>query len=180
MAEILEKILTFLKTFWPLFVVLPWESAVRARGGKHLALLGPGVHFRLPFFDTLQVVNTRLRIVHTEAQTLTTADGHALVVALTLGFRIVDPMLATMVHHVPEWTVRSIATGDLADFVTSRGKDSVRPALIAAHVLGALRARGSGYEYDICSVTECGFIRTIRLLQTNGSPYSPGIGDRSL
>lgn len=180
MISILERIAQFIKSFWPLFTVLAWENAVLVRFGKRVSLLLPGVHFRIPFFDAVSIVNTRLRIVHTEPQTLTTKDGRALVVSATIGFRISDPLAAALRHHQPEWAVRSIAIGLIAERIAGAASADLSPSIVSTGVLAALRANGGGYDYDICTVGEWGYLRTIRLMQSSGSPYSPTIEERKV
>ncbi len=169
MNEAIQKLLDFLHRFWPLFSVLAWERAVRVRFGKHVKLLSPGVHFRIPFFDSITLYNTRLRVLHTEPQTLTLADGRVLTLSATVGFRIVDPLAAAMRHHAPEYAIRSVAQGLIAEVVASYAPADISPAGVASAVLAKLQEGGAGYEYDICAVSDFGFLQTYRLLQSNGS-----------
>lgn len=169
MTDLIQKIADFLRSFWPLFTVLAWERAVRVRFGRNIALLEPGVHFRVPFFDTITLFNNRLRVLHTDPQTLTTADGAVLTVSVTIGFRITDPLAAAMRHHAPEYAIRSVALGMIADAVIGRARSAITPGGVASEVLAALRASGGGYEYDICAVSDFGYVKTYRLLNSQGS-----------
>lgn len=177
---LLERFVSFVKNFWPLFVVLPWESAVRARAGKHVALLGPGVHFRVPFFDQLALVNTRVRYVHSDPQTLTTLDGATLTVSFTVGFRIVDPLIATMRLHKPERAVTAMVCGFVADVVTRAKREDLAPSQVSAHVLAALSASATGYAFEMVQVCEFGYMRTYRLMQQYGSPGWTELEERVL
>lgn len=180
MIEFLQKIAEFLKNFWPLFVVLPWEAAVRARAGKHVALLGPGVHWRIPFFDVLTLVNTRMRFVHSDLQALSTKDGSTLTASFTVGFRITDPLTATMRLHRPERAVSSMVNGYLAEVVAATDRASLTPEYAAKHVLERLKTEAIGYEFEVCQPGDFGYIRTYRLIQQHGSAGWCEIEERQL
>lgn len=180
MIELVQRIAAFLKSFWPLFVVLPWEAAVRARAGKHVALLGPGVHWRVPFFDVLTLVNTRMRFVHSDLQTLSTKDGAILTASFTVGFCIVDPLVATMRLHKPERAVASMVCGFFAEVAATTLRSDLTPDYVSKHVLGRLRAETTGYEFEICQVCDFGCLRTFRLMQQYGSAGWTEVEERAL
>lgn len=169
MSEAIQKLVDFLFKFWPLYTVLVWERGVRVRFGRFVQLLDPGVHFRIPFFDVISLYNTRLRVLHTEPQTITIAGDHVLTVSATIGFRITDPLAAAMRHHSPEYAIRSVAQGLIADVVSGGERERLTPAGVAAAVLVKLQACGAGYEYDICTISDFGYLQTYRLIQSNGS-----------
>ena len=180
MLEIVQKIFAALKSFWPLFMVLPWESAVRVRGGKRTALLPPGLHFRIPFFDVVALINTRLRFVPTEQQTLTTIDGQAFVVGAMVGFRIVDPLLATQRHHQPERAVQAVAYSEIARAVAGAHSADVTPRSLADIVRQALKSQANGYEYDSVCITDFGRVPTFRVIQSHGCPGWAMIEERQV
>lgn len=66
--------------FW--FMVNPWERAVRVRAGRWSKQIEPGAYFRIPFVDTVTLINTRLRITSTPSITITTMDGKTVTMAL--------------------------------------------------------------------------------------------------
>lgn len=169
MSEAIQKLVDFLFKFWPLYTVLVWERGVRVRFGRYVKLLDPGVHFRIPFFDVITLYNTRLRVLHTEPQTITVTGDHVLTVSATIGFRITDPLAAAMRHHSPEYAIRSVTQGLIAEVVAGGDRKTLTPASVAAAVLVKLQACGAGYEYDICTICDFGYLQTYRLMQSNGS-----------
>ena len=70
--EFLEYIFNAFK-IW--VIVQKWEAGIRVRTGKHMKKLKPGVHFKIPYFDSVYVQEVRLRIVSMPTQTITTKDG---------------------------------------------------------------------------------------------------------
>lgn len=54
--------LTKLFQWW--IIVQPWEKGIRTRFGTNTKVLDAGCHFRIPFFDTVYVQESRLRVLH--------------------------------------------------------------------------------------------------------------------
>lgn len=69
-------------------IIAPWEEGLRVRFGKRYRAFGPGVHFKLPFFDQFHVMNVRRQTVDLEDQTVETKDGVPVLVSLSLQYEI--------------------------------------------------------------------------------------------
>jgi regulator of protease activity HflC (stomatin/prohibitin superfamily) len=44
-------------------IIQPWQQGLRVRNGKDVKLLNGGIYFKLPYFDSVYVQETRLRVV---------------------------------------------------------------------------------------------------------------------
>ena len=88
----MQALLDFLLGIWRdlLFfkIIAPWERGVRVRFGKYYRGFGPGVHFKIPFFDTFHIVNVRRQTVDLEDQTVETRDGIPVLISLSLQYEI--------------------------------------------------------------------------------------------
>jgi regulator of protease activity HflC (stomatin/prohibitin superfamily) len=91
MSELFQWIANLLKQFRIFMTVLPWELAVRTRLGNRVKVWDPGWHLKLPFVDVVNVINTRMRVVRSPTQTITTKDGKTVSVSFTIGFSIHKP-----------------------------------------------------------------------------------------
>lgn len=162
--------------FW--FVVEPWEKAVRVRLGKDTCVLGPGMHWKLPVVDEIYVINTRLRLVPSSNQTVSTKDGRVVTVALQLGFSIADPLLALSTYLHPEFSLAVLLHNHAAEYITSRNSEEVNPTDLEAFVLaGVSDTENNGMLVEFVKVTT--FVvstpaRTFRLLNdlTNTDYYT--------
>ena len=179
MTELFSWLVKFIQEFRLLVVVLPWERAIRVRCGNRVTTLEPGVHTKIPFFDEIHVINTRLRIATTGAQTLTTADGHTLTIAVALGFKIDDPIRAMLRMHAPETSCAALASSVVADLVSTAER-----ALLRVHdveeCVRTLLAKEGGYTFEFVRVTDFAYARTFRLLQDTFYRGSFSIDDRKL
>ena len=174
--SILQNILDFFKhllQWW--FIVEPWEQAVRVRFGKKVLLFNGGTHFRIPFFDTVYVQNTRRRLTPIGSQTLTTKDRKLVTIHSTLGFTITDVLKlqqtlhdceGTILQHVTALLAQDIATHDLVDCAPEETMTRVRVALdLEQYGLGNLEIALTSYVADI---------RTIRLINDASAPWFQG------
>lgn len=166
MTELFNWLLGLLKQFKIFVVVMPWETVVRCRMGNRVAVWGPGWHVRIPFVDTLHVINTRLRIGIAPTQTLTTLDRQPLSVAFSVGFRIVDARAALMRFAEPEQSVSALAQSVVADVVSTRNLADLRCSDVEQAVTEKLRSVCEGsMEVEFVRVLDFVSAPTLRLLQ---------------
>jgi hypothetical protein len=97
-----------------------------------------------------------------------------------IGFRIVDPLLATQRHHLPEFAVQAVTYSEIAKFVASANAPQVTPAAIGEAVRESLQAQANGYEYDSVAITDFGRVLTFRMIQSHGCPGWNRIEERTL
>lgn len=109
--------------FW--FIVDPWEKAVRVRLGKNTAVLGPGLHWKIPAVDEIYVVNTRLRLGPTSTQTISTKDGRVITVGVQIGFSIKDPLLALSAYQHPENSIAVLVHNHVAAYITEKSLEEI-------------------------------------------------------
>lgn len=178
MTQILEWIMGFFREFKFLVTVPPWERGLRVRLGNRVQLWEPGVHLRLPFVDAVSITNSRLRISDSDSQTLTTSDGHAFVVAMSVGFRIDDPLVASMRMHNPEGTIRALTGSVVASIVSTSTREALTVALIEQHVLQALEKESAGYAFEFVRVVDFAYAPVFRVLQHSSYRCGLAIEDR--
>ncbi len=168
MSEFFNWLMQFVREFKFLFIVLPWERAVRTRLGNRVILWEPGCHIRLPFVDDVQLQNTRLRLSGAGPNTISTSDGKVLTLAMAIGFSITDPLAAVLRMHHPEISVASLASSVAAEIVARTAMADLLPSAIEAHVMAEL-SKEPGYTFEFVRVTDFAFARAFRLLSE--SPF---------
>ncbi len=181
MTQLFEWIAKLFRELKILVIILPWERAVRVRLGKYVVTWGAGWYLKLPFIDSVHMLNARLRIANTDTQTLTTSDGHALTVACAVGFCIADPAAAMQRLQFPEQSCAMLAASTVADIVTRTPRAELLPRALEQHVLDAVKAGTAGCDFEFVRVITFAYARTIRLLsQTDYTGRGLVIEERSL
>lgn len=151
--------------FW--VIVAPWESALRVRFGKRLKVLPAGIHFRIPFFDAVYRQSVRMRMCNISTQTLSTKDGHTVIVGAVLGYGVLDiERLYDRLHHAED-TLMSLAAAAIAGHIQRCDRATLCPRLLAEAVSSELAAAFGQYGLGEVSVriTDFAFIRAYRIVQ---------------
>lgn len=151
-------------------IVLPWERAVRIRLGKHVRILEPGFHVRIPIIDEVRVYNNRLRICSFPCITVTTRDGKTVTAAGLVGFRIVDPLASLMTLREPETTCSALAMSAVAKFILASRFETLKASEVECVAVAAITSAAPGIIFDFVRLTDFASVRTYRLLQDSWRP----------
>lgn len=166
MLRQLFQALSRVLTWW--VIVAPWEKAIRLRFGKKQTELGAGVHLKIPLVHKVFVQNTRLLIVDTPNQTITTADGRVVTISAVVGYKIVDICKMFSSIQNPREVVNSLALGAIAEYITSRGSAECTIPGIEEDLIKRLHAKDWGLEFGLVKITDYAFVKTYRFI-TNES-----------
>lgn len=155
-------------------VIAPWEEGVRVRLGKTSKKLCPGIHFRIPWLDRVYVQSTRIRILTETGQTITTADGKVLTLAVNVEFRISDVQRMFLSVSDPEMVILGKVAGLVAELVSTTSSEGLTPKKIEEHASGKISADEWGLSGIKVMVTNFAYVRTYRLLQNDYRSVSMG------
>lgn len=144
--------------------IAPWQQGVRVRFGKHTTLLQPGVHFKLPLFDTVFMQPIRLRSQYVGSQTLTTVDGKSISLASAIQYEIVDLLTLYRTLHNAHDTIEQKVQGVIADYIVTCRLESLRPDVLNEHLHAALDLSKYGLRVHQFDVTNFVVVRTHRLI----------------
>lgn len=145
--------------------IMPWEQAIRVRFGKRTKLLNAGLHFKIPFFDSVYVQTTRLRVTNLPLQTVSTKDEKTITITLALGYSIVDiQKLFNTLYH-PELTLSNICTGEISEYISTHDLQECRPIILEEAVYKKLEQfKDYGIQIDYFKVVGFANVRTYRLI----------------
>lgn len=89
-----DKLLELISRFWkdsmPFTIIEEWNEAIQLRFGLYIKNLKPGIHVKLPFFDSIIETPVITQSVNLPAQTLTTLDEQCIVLKAIIRYHIVD------------------------------------------------------------------------------------------
>lgn len=151
--------------FW--IIVMPWESAIRVRLGKKVNKLGAGMHFRLPYFDSIYKQENRLRICAMPIQTLTTKDNKSVTLNGALGYKITDIEKLYNTLYQPESTIVNMGMSKLADFVHKTNSEDLEPIKIEKDLMNKMGQEDFGLKFEYIKITNFAIVQTFRLIKDN-------------
>jgi hypothetical protein len=146
-------------------IVLPWEKAIRIRLGKQVTLLSDGIHWRIPFFDTVYLQSTRLRVVQMPPQTISTKDKQTLTVVVCAGYSISNIQTLYQKLYQPESTISNIVMGEISEHIFTHDLDDCKPIDIEKKVMVKLNTEDYGIRYEYVKVIGYAIVKTFRLIQ---------------
>lgn len=149
--------------FW--IIIQPWESGLRVRKGKTVKKLNPGIHFKIPYLDSIYVQENRLRIVEMSMQTLTTKDGKTITIEGAIGYKISDLNRLYETLYQPELAIMGLTKSFIATTISSTPFDNIKIIDIEVLVLGELQKCDYGLEFEYFKILNFCHVKTFRLLQ---------------
>lgn len=147
------------------------QLAFVRRWGKHHRELGPGLHWKWPFWERAEFEDGRPYVYLLDPQSLTTADGIAFVVRLTLTVRVVD--VRTYYRNVFDGrqNVQDAAAGELGSIVRASTAQQLEGSQVLQAVSRRVRAAAKDWGMVASEVkfADCVRARSYRLWQTQTS-----------
>lgn len=160
--EIWNQISTILK-WW--VIILPWEEGVRIRLGKNVKILKPGIHFRLPYFDSCYRQSIRINFVNFATQTLTTSTKETITISAIVGYSIKDIFKVYNSVSKIEGAVTGKVMGAIADFVSRMTLVNCKPSDIEDSVKSSIGEMDWGINIEELKITSYAVVKTYRLIQ---------------
>jgi hypothetical protein len=167
MNSFFQWVTDFFRGMKPWVTVMPWERAIRIRLGKHVREFEAGIHFRFPHLDEYVIVNTRLRVVTTGMQTISTRDGKTVSAALSIGFFMENPLESFKKVAFPEPTVAAYGGTLISKYISERNLHEIDLIALREAILGELGTFG-GIRFEFVAVIDFVVVKTYRLLQEGG------------
>lgn len=162
------------KIFQWWFTVMPWEQALHIRKGKKVKLLGAGIYLKVPFIDTVFTQTTRMRMIDTPMQTISTKDGNTLTIKSVIGYTISDIQVLYNTLYHPEMTLTSMIMGYAGEFTRDRVINEISPPLIEEFINSKIEASDYGLKDLSIKITTFAIVKTFRLIQ-DGSYLGEGL-----
>lgn len=158
----LNEAMVWLASWVPrLVVVLASEKGIRYRQGKDVFVLEPGPHIYWPILTRVQTVNVMRSVQNLSTQTLTTADGVAVIASGVMVYRVDDVERFLVENHDAEAGIDEVACASIRQVMLSMTLEEIHAASIGLGMNDRLRreARKSlgpfGIRVEYLRLTDC-------------------------
>jgi len=164
--KLIDFIISIGKDFLPYIIVEQWNEAIMLRCGKlQQKVLKPGIHFKIPFLDSVWEATIITQSLEMNPQSITTRNGRNVVVKAIIRFRIEDvkTYLTTISqpHDVlidtTQGMIREIIEG--LTFAEIYGMDSLLTKKVGAFL------RKWGIKVERVTLTDLASINSLRIIQ---------------
>ena len=163
----LDKWVEFLTKFsyqiMPWVIIEQWNGAVQLRFGKFIKVLYPGIHFKLPFFDSIIECPVITQSVNVPSQTLTTLDEQSIVLKSIIRYRVSN--VRTYLLNVMHATDVLIDTTqgmirDIVELTTWNGLVDVNHQITEEVKDFVIKW---GIEVEAVTITDLGIVKSFRI-----------------
>jgi regulator of protease activity HflC (stomatin/prohibitin superfamily) len=170
-----DKLIDWLISIWgqliPYVIVNQMDNGIRLRFGKFKNILLPGIHFKIPFFDEVLHQGIVWTTHSMPSQSLTTKDSKDVVVKGIIKYRIVDIQTFALEVWDAIDAISDMTQGIIFDIVKDKTWDELQTIDLKPLITrkARLEAKRWGIEIETVTLSDLAKIRSIRLLNDNGS-----------
>jgi len=165
--KLIDFLIQFGKDMLPFVIIEQWNQAVHLRFGKYIAVRKPGIHFKLPFMDSIIETAVITQSVNLPAQTLTTLDEQGIVLKAIIRYQItnVKKYLLSVMHAND--VLIDTTQGMIRDIVEiTNWEDLVNVnETITTEVKEYVKKWG--IEVESITITDLAIVKTFRILGDN-------------
>ena len=166
--KLVDLLVRFGMDMLPFVIIEQWNGAVQLRYGKFIKVLYPGIHFKIPFFDSVIECPVITQSVNLPSQTLTTLDEQSIVLKSIIRYRVsnIQTYLLGVMHandvliDTTQGMIRDVVElttwDDLVDVnetITNKVKEYV--------------VRW-GIEVEAVTITDLGIVKSFRIFADEG------------
>ena len=137
-----------------IYKIHEYERGLHLRGGRFVAVEGPGWHVQIPLADTVIIVKVNERLGYVEQLAAMTSDDVTMDVSLQYTYRVTDPQRYALEVDDPERVVFEFVQGKLRDVVNTKAMTVVMHSRAAMNqeVVEALREKEEQYGVQFITV----------------------------
>ena len=164
--KLIDFIISIGKEFLPYVIVEQWNEAIMLRCGKlQQKVLTPGIHFKIPFLDSVWEATIITQSLEMNPQSITTRNGRNVVVKAIIRFRIEDVKTYLTTISQPHDVLIDTTQGMIREIIEGMtfseiyGMDSLLTKKVGAFV------RRWGIKVERVTLTDLASINSLRIIQ---------------
>ena len=166
--KLVDLLVRFGMDMLPFVIIEQWNGAVQLRCGKFIKVLSPGIHFKIPFFDSIIECPVITQSVNLPSQTLTTLDDESIVLKSIIRYKVsnIQTYLLSVMHandvliDTTQGIIRDVVErttwNDLVD-VNETITNEVKEYVVRW-----------GIEVEAVTITDLGIVKSFRIFGDEG------------
>ena len=148
-----DKLLELIGEFWETVkffqIIMPYEKGVRIRKGVLHAVLGPGLHGKLPILDEFMVDTVVQTTEFLANQTFTTKDNHAIYIRGIVVKKVSNIVKWLVESEDQEGIVKDVCYAAIAEVALNNTWDYIRTEAFQQEITIKARKRARKYGLKI-------------------------------
>jgi regulator of protease activity HflC (stomatin/prohibitin superfamily) len=166
--RLVDLLVRFGMDMLPFVIVEQWNGAVQLRCGKFIKVLSPGIHFKIPFFDSIIECPIITQSVNLPSQTLTTLDEQSIVLKSIIRYKVsnIQTYLLSVMHAND--VLIDTTQGIIRDVVEmTRWDDLVDVNYQITNEVKEFVVKW-GIEVEAVTITDLGIVKSFRIFGDEG------------
>lgn len=164
--KLIDIIVQWINDILPMVIIPSYEEGVRLSFGKFKKVLGPGLHFKLPFVDEIVRHHVVVTTLSLPAQSLYTLDKQNFVVKGVIKYKIADVKTFLLEVYDAQDALSDITLSIIKNIIVSlpaeKCIDPELDSLLTKKV--RVEAKKWGVEIQQVTLTDVAPIRSFRLI----------------
>ena len=163
--KLIEFLLNIIEDIMPVFFVKQYNNGILLRMGKFVRVVKPGVVFKIPFLDKIEVVTIVTTTLSVPTQSVITKDKKQLVVKSVVKYKIADVELFMLNVYDSTDAISDITQAIIKEQISLRTFEECTDNDFDNTVTKKLRVEMKkwGIEVDRVTLTDIGQIKSLRL-----------------
>lgn len=164
-----DRLISLITELWdqlnPLFIINEYEEGVLLRFGIYKRNLGKGIHWKVPFIDTVLSIHTVWTTINLPPQSLITKDEKNIVVTAVVKYRVSDIKKFQLEVYDSIDAISDLSQGAIKKIVMSKMWEDCKNDDLDNDITKKARVevKKFGIEIDQITLTNLAQIRSIRL-----------------
>lgn len=164
--KLIEFLIRFGKDCLPFVIVEQWNEAIMLRFGKlRKNVLKPGIHLKLPFFDSIWETTVITQSIDMNPQSVTTMDGKNIVVKAIIRYCVADTKVYLTNITQPHDVLIDTTQGMIREIIEwTKWQDIYGLDSVLTKKVGSFVKRW-GIKVEKVTLTDLADISSIRIIQ---------------
>lgn len=164
--KLIELLSNWIEQILPLFIIPDYEMGVVLRFGKYKKIVGPGIYFKIPFFDQVLSQHVVVTTLSLPPQSLYTKDKQNIVVKGVVKYRISEVKTFLLEVYDAQDAISDMTQSIIKNIIMDKTLDEcIDPEIDNTLTKKArVEAKKWGVEIQQVTLTDLAPIRSFRLI----------------
>jgi regulator of protease activity HflC (stomatin/prohibitin superfamily) len=163
--KLIDVIINFIEDIIPFVFIKEYDRAIRFRTGRFHKTCGPGLVWKIPFFDKVETTTIVTTTISIPTQSVTTSDEKQLVVKSIVKYKIVDIKAFMLNVYDATDAISDTAQGIIKEQITAKTWAECTDNELDNTITKKLRTavKHWGIEVEKVTLSDIGIIKSLRL-----------------
>lgn len=163
--KLIEILQASFEALTPFVILADYQEGVSLRLGRFHRKLGPGFHWKIPYFDSILHDDVKPRTERLTGLSTTTTDDKSIGFDAVVTYSIADIRKATLEVHDLKDAIADTCAGCIGTELSNKEWSAIRHGEAAEHLTAVCRKRGWKWGIEVHSVQLMGvaLVKNIRI-----------------